>query len=270
VEGSFDKQRIYGLRSSDKTINIIRKYSDKKDKIRFFQMNKQEHDHRNVALNFCNPGDWYWTVDSDEIYKFKDLKKLHKILYNDNKTDLFRLYWDNFYYNFKLYLRELSPPRIFRTRQGCKFIRRNTMATSNGILFDKLNNKIIKPSDVLIYHYGYITNVRQKIALYGRSGLEWYNNIFKQFTWENRNKIYRLNAKRTGESPGIHFHGGGKLKPFKGKHPNAMINNPLAKKDLLKLFASGEHEDGFKINGLFNTIMFIIRYIYYGIILKEK
>ncbi len=169
VEGSFERQRIFGLRSPDATTASIMRYPDKRNKIRFFQMNKHEHDHRNIALCFCDPGDWYFTVDADEIYKEKDLRALSVILKKDRSTDMFRLFWYNFYFNFRLYLKEVSPPRIFRVRKGCRFVRRNTMVTAEGIPYEKLKARTIPQSSVLIYHYGYISNVRMKMALYGKA-----------------------------------------------------------------------------------------------------
>lgn len=262
VEGAFDRQRMYGLRSTDRTIELIKKFPDPETKIRLFHMNKQEHEHRNIALRYCTDGDWYFTVDADEIYKRKDLINLKNILSKDGKTDVFKMHWYNFYYNFKLYLKELSPPRIFRVKTGCRFIRRNTMATSNGALYDALVCRSLNQNAILIYHYGYLHNVRQKMALYGAKGRTWYNDVFMKFNWKDRGKIYAANANISGASPGIHFHGGGKLKAFKGRHPSIMTNNALAGKDLLKEFKAGVQEPFYRACNPF-------RYLLYGYILKS-
>jgi len=264
VEGSFDRQRIYGLRSCDRTVELIKKYPDPKTKIRLFHMNRQEHEHRNVALRYCNDGDWYFTVDADEIYKAKDIKRLKKLLQSDAKSDMMKMYWHNFYFNFRLYLKELSPPRIFRTRPGCRFIRRNTMITASGIPYEKLNCRILSGKTVTIYHYGYIYNIRKKMALYGKPANEWYENIFCKFNWKNRHAVYKINARRSKEAPGIHYHGGQKLKIFKGKHPQIMKGHPLAKRDLIREFQKGYEEPPYRIN----PFTFLLRYLLYGIILK--
>lgn len=266
VEGSLDRQRIYGLSSSDKTIKIIDNYPDKQKKIKRFHMNKQEHDHRNIALRYCVPGDWYFTVDQDEIYTANDLKKLKKVLSSDNKTDMFRFTWYNFYYNFNLYLKEVSPPRIFKVRKGCRFVRRNSMVTSSGTPYEELNVRTFKDTEIIMYHYGYLHNIKKKMTLYGKKGMRWYNDIFTKFNWKNKDAIYRLNSKITGEAPGIHLHGGGKLKIFKEKHPASMRKSTLAKKDLIKLFASGKKEGSYDSIGLWAKILLALRYIYFEII----
>lgn len=107
------------------------------------------------------------------------------------------------------------------------------------------------------------------MALYGQKGMDWYNNIFTKFTWKNRNKIYAANAKRTGEAPGIHFHGGGKLKVFHGRHPSIMMNSRLSGKDLLKEFRSGMREPFYRISGPLELAAFLLRSIFYGYILRS-
>jgi hypothetical protein len=203
-------------------------------------------------------------VDSDEIYTPKALKNLKEILTKDKKTDLFYIWWDNFYYNFKYYIRELSSPRLFRVRRGCRFIWKNILATGSGISYKYLKTRAISPRKVLMFHYGYLWNIKQKMALYGRSGRKWYENIFKMFTWKNRNMIYKLNATLNISKPGIHYHGGQKLKIFKGKHPQIMKGHPLAKRDLIREFQKGYEEPSYRIN----PFIFLLRYLLYGIILK--
>jgi len=264
VEGAFDRQRIYGSRSTDRTIEIIRKYHDPKTKIRLLFMNGHEHEHKNVALRYCDPGDWYFMVDADEIYTSKALGNLRRILQTDRKTDLFYVRWNNFYYSFRYYLRELSSPRLYRVSRGCRFIWKNMLATGSGVSYERLRTKKISPNKALIFHYGYLWNVKQKMALYGRPGRVWYETIFRTFTWKDRNRIYRLNALLSKGKPGIHYHGGQKLKIFKGKHPQIMRAHPLSGRDLTKEFQKGYAEPPYRID----PFTFLLRYLLYGVILK--
>jgi hypothetical protein len=268
VEGSLERARIYGSRSSDNTINIVKRFPDPKNKISLFFMNKHEHDHRNIALKFCNEGDWYFTVDQDEIYKEHDLANLRKIIEKDKNTFMFRFWWYNFYFNFRIYMKEVSPPRLFKVLKGCRFVRRNSMVTKDGLPYEKLKNKILPADKIIMYHYGYIWNVRQKGAFYGKDGLEWYETVLKKFTWKNRQAIYKINAKRTKGKPGIHLHGGGMLKSFKGKHPDAMKGNMLRKRDLIKEYKKGTIEPLYEPRTMLEHIRHAFRYFYYGVLLK--
>ncbi len=89
-----------------------------------------------------------------------------------------------------------------------------------------------------------------------------------KFDWKNRNRIYKLNALRTKEAPGIHFHGGGKLMTFRGEHPSAIMKSPLAKKDLISAFKKGYVEPRYANKNILGPLLYLFRTILYGWLLR--
>ena len=263
VEGAYGIQRAYGLRSNDGTIKIIRSYPDPKHKITLLFKNGKEHEHRNAVLEYCEPGDWFFTVHTDEFYTKEHLNNLRAILDSDRSTDVFKIPAFEFYYNFSLGIdNTYSTQRIYRIRKGCRFFRKDQLMTKDGIKYFDMNLSLLDRNKVLMCHYAYIFNVKQKVRYYGKGGLEWYNEIFTKFTPENADEIYKKNEKLNG-AYGIHLQGGGILVPFKGEHPEVIKKHPSFHNDLIEIFKAGYKEPEPKKEGLLNKILFPLKLYYY-------
>jgi len=264
VEGSYGLQRAFGLRSTDDTIAIIKDYPDPKKKITLIHKNGKEHEHRNEVLKYCSPGDWFFTVHTDEIYKKKDLDNLRQILANDKDTDIFKIPWFEFYYNFHLGIDgTYSSSRIYRLRKGCRFIRKDSLATKEGVRYLDMNCGFLDRGKVLMYHYAYIDNVKKKVIYYGKRGVRWYNEVFTKFTLETADRIYKKNEEITGGC-GIHINGEPLvLTEFKGEHPEIMKKHPLCNRDLIEEFKRGYQEPDYEFNNILDKIIFPFKYYYY-------
>ena len=264
VEGAYGLQRAFGLRSSDRTIEIIKDYPDPKKKILLIFKNAKEHEHRNEVLKFCEPGDWFFTVHTDEIYKKMDLANLREILSSDRDTDVFKVPWFEFYYNFHLGIDGTdSSQRIYRIREGCKFFRKDQLATKDGTKYGDMNINSLDRNKVLMFHYAYIYNVKKKIHYYGEKAMIWYNEIFRKFTPENADYIYKKNMGLNG-GYGIHLNGDPViLSEFHGEHPEAMKTHPLATRDLIELFKNGYEEPDYNEGNILNKLATALKYRYY-------
>lgn len=261
VEGTYGIQRAFGKRSTDRTLDIINNYPDPNNKITLLFKNGKEHEHRNEVLKHCEPGDWFFTVHTDEIYKKEDLKKLKTILMQDKSTDLFWVICYTFYYNFSLYLEEIYQ-RLYRVRQGCYFIHKDTMVTKEGVNFMKLKCKTLDINDIILYHYGYITGIAEKLRYYGKGGKQWYKEIFTRYRPENAEEIYERNRILNGKK-GIHMLGGGILQTFKGQHPEVMADCPLKSRDLIEEYKKGHIEPLDQKLNIFDRALTGLRYLYY-------
>jgi hypothetical protein len=271
VEGSYGLQRAFGLRSTDRTIEIVKNYPDLQKKIVFLQKNGKEHEHRNEVLKYCEPGDWFFTVHTDEFYIKSHLKYLKDLLAKDKETDVYELPWFEFYYNFRLGIDgSYSSARIYRVREGCRFIRKDQLSTADGRQYYKMNFKRMDRNNILMFHYAYIYNVKKKMMYYGRKKMRWYNEVFTKFTPENADAIYKKNEEITGKY-GIHPLGEESLvlAEFRGEHPEVMKDHPLRDRDLIEEFKRGYEEPGYDEGGIFGKLMTGLKYHYYKLLRND-
>jgi len=264
VEGAYGLQRAFGKRSADRTVEIVKNFPDPEKKIVLIHKNGKEHEHRNEVLKYCEPGDWFFTVHTDEFYKKKDLEYLRHVLETDNETDVFEIPWFEFYYNFRMGIDgTYSSARIYRIRKSCRFIRKDQLAASDGRRYYEMNFKRLDRKNILMFHYAYICNVRKKIEYYGKGRVRWYEEVFKKFTPENAKEIYEKNREITG-TYGIHTEEENAfITEFRGEHPEAMRDHPLRDRDLIEEFKKGYVEPGYEFGGPLDRLLTWIRYQYY-------
>ncbi len=225
--------------SNDGTVECIKSFPDPHHKIKLLQGKWFDKcNMQNTALKKVT-GNYIWLVDSDEIYKEHDVKKVIKILslnpgiYQMNLPILH--FWKD--YNNIIESKEeprLEAARIFRIDRPCYFTTHRPPTLMIGRL-RKLSKDLravrrvfFEKRGIYIYHYSWtlLNQVIQKTELYRRYGWEkpwkmdlqdWFDNCFMKWTPENRKEIekkYRI----------IPCDRNSKTKLFKGTHPDSMKN----------------------------------------------
>ena len=191
--------------STDGTIKFIRSFPDPQNKIKLIQGKWPEKcEMQNKALDMCS-GDYIWLVDSDEVWRKKDIKEITCILKQDSTITQVNIsmvpFWKGFDYIMSSErLKGIWTPRIFKLDKPCLFIEHRPPALLWKRI-DKTTEKIkLLNVGILLCHYSYVLEkqVKQKIELYKRYGWDkiwgldlddWYSNCFLKWTPENREEI---------------------------------------------------------------------------------
>ena len=105
TEGPVKYYRSLGFtQSTDNTVNIIKSFPDPENKIILIQGQWEEKDDMCKAQEKYFAGDYVWHVDSDELYRKEDMKKVidYLELHPECYSMAFRLY--SFYGNLEYYI----------------------------------------------------------------------------------------------------------------------------------------------------------------------
>jgi hypothetical protein len=229
--------------STDSTNYILDNFPDPEKKIKIIHgVFSEKDDQCKSYMQFINPDiDYIWNLDSDEIYKSEDIKKIIDFLISEKPTSV-GIRSCSFFGGFDHYLTgfELKRDnflRIFKYEQGSTWLthRPPTIKYLNNIekkhidsdvLFDKLG--------VQMYHYSYVfpDQVSKKINYY-KSVVSKDNCIDNYFT-----EIYLPWVRGTDEKKleiekkylGVHefkphVRGECYTEKFKGVHPESIIKN---------------------------------------------
>ncbi len=227
--------------SKDGTVEFLRSFPDPAGKVNLIQSRWPEKcEMQNAALEHVT-GDYVWLVDSDEIYRHDDIRKICNILENDTEITQVNFIPDNFWKGFDFIF--VSPlffepahhyRRIFKFVPGARFTshRPPTMkwpgldrSTEEMKLLDGATTRKMQ---IYPYHYSYVLEdqVRQKIELYNRYGWgnswnidmnEWLRECYLAWTPENKDIIEKKYPVWTGG-------GGSHTTPFTRSHPEVMID----------------------------------------------
>lgn len=197
--------------STDGTVNFIKSFPDPLNKIRLIQGAWPEKcEMQNEALKIIS-GDYIWLVDSDELYKEKDMNMIIQMLVNDSTITEICFpafhFWKGFDYIISSKpLENAFFHRIFKLNRPCFFTTHRPPTLfweGQNKTTDKMNlleATILRKEEIYIYHYSYLLEeqVKQKIELYKRYGWgriwnldlsDWYFNCFLKWTPENKSEI---------------------------------------------------------------------------------
>ena len=172
-------QRQGRTTSTDDTNKILDTFPDPDNKIRIVHGRFDEKDDQCRAyMQFINDDiDYVWNLDSDEVYKTEDLKKICQFLEEEKPTSV-GIRSCSFYGGLDHYLTgfELAKDnflRIFRFVKGCTWLTHrpptieyphNTNIIRKHMDSDSLYNSL----EVQMYHYSYVfpDQVYKKISYY--------------------------------------------------------------------------------------------------------
>jgi len=227
------------ITSTDNTNKIIDEFPDPDGKITIIHGQFDEKDEQcNSYINHLrNDIDYLWNLDSDEVFKKKDIEKTIEFLNKHQPTSV-GIRSKSFYGGFDNYLTgfELKKDnflRIFRVVEGSRWMTHRPPTiqyppNSNIIKKHIDSDTFYKETGVEIYHYSYVfpKQVKNKIEYYREkvSGLkcieDYYNRIY--LPWIKSDEISRFEIER--EFAGVHefkpqYRGDCYTAEFTGKHP---------------------------------------------------
>lgn len=163
--------------STDATNEILKNFPDPDNKITIVHGQWSEKDEQCKAYmkHIRDDIDYIWNLDSDEVYKSEDLKKILNVLQNYNPTSV-GIQSCSFYGGFKNYLTgfELAQDnflRIFKYEKGSTWLthRPPTIQYPNGITRKHLTStELFILTGAQMYHYSYVfpNQVKTKIDYY--------------------------------------------------------------------------------------------------------
>ena len=211
---------------------------------------------QNKALEFVS-GDYVWLVDTDEVYKRKDIETIVTMLKRDPSITQINFIGDNFWkglvYIFvsPLFFEKAAHfRRVFKFQEGAKFTshRPPTMmlpgADKTTEQMNLISGSKTREMGIYPYHYSYVLDeqVKQKIELYNRYGWGnswkldmnlWYKECFLKWTPENREKVETQFPVWTGDKNSY-------TKLFTGDHPEVM-KDYINKKKKNNIKIAGEY-----------------------------
>lgn len=227
--------------STDDTVEFIRKFPDKKQKIHFIGGRWLEKvDMQNKALEIVS-GDYVWLVDSDEIYKQEDLIRIRELIKEDPSITQINFIPDNFWKGFdytfaapKFFDPQHHYRRVFKFTHGALFTshRPPTMVHSGSSTTTEQIHLIsgfqTRDMGIYPYHYSYVLNdqVSQKVQLYKRYGWgeifginldDWYEHFFLEWSSENREILEKRYPVWIGDRNSY-------TTRFKGVHPEIIAD----------------------------------------------
>lgn len=227
--------------SKDGTIELIKSFPDPANKIKAIQGRWPEKcEMQNEALKHVT-GDYVWLIDSDEVYKSRDLEEIDALLRKDRSITQVNFIFDNFWKGFdyiisseQFFLLESHCRRVFKFVPGAIFTthRPPTMVWPGSMQTTEQMHLVgglqTRQMGIIPCHYSYVVHeqVRQKIELYRRYGWakgwkidlnEWYNGCFLKWTPENRKRIEANYGAWTGDKNSCTI-------SFTGEHPEVMLD----------------------------------------------
>lgn len=115
--------------STDATVNAIKNFSDPKGKIRLCQGKWETKEQMTNALISHVTGDYVWRLDSDEVYKEKDLIKIQGLLTESPDVSCVNIKTIDFFQGFDRIVvhrddrsKSSQVDRIWKFEKGCRFI----------------------------------------------------------------------------------------------------------------------------------------------------
>lgn len=231
--------------STDRTNDILRTFPDPENKIKIVhgQFSEKDEQCRAYMANIAPDIDYLWNLDSDEVYKTEDLKKIIDFLDKERPTSV-GVRSCSFYGGFDRYLTgfELNTDnflRIFRAVEGA------TWATHRPPTIKYPPNSNIKRKHVnsdwlwdnlgvQMYHYSYVfpRQVYTKVSYYKSEVSKqncidhYYLNVYKP--WVSGSSAYKKAIEDFYQ--GVH-----EFKPsvrgpcftaqFNGEHPESIVKD---------------------------------------------
>lgn len=241
IEGAVEKCKFAANpdgSSKDGTVECINSFPESLAKIKLVQGQWPEKcEMQNRALELCL-GDYVWLIDSDEIYKKKDIDVIIKMLGRDSTITEVRFpvfhFWRGFDYiissrplanAFFCRIFKLDRPCFFTThRPPTLFWKQQSKTTAE---MNVLQASVLREKGIYLYHYSYVLElqVKQKVELYKRYGWDkiwgldldnWYSDCFLKWSPENKNEIERRHGIWTCDKDSG-------TERFLGIHPKSII-----------------------------------------------
>jgi hypothetical protein len=256
-------QRQGRITSTDETNKILDEFPDPENKIKIVhgQFNEKDDQCKAYMQHINDDIDYLWNLDSDEVYKTEDLKKIINFL-NDEKPTSVGIRSCSFYGGFDNYLTgfELKRDnflRIFKFEKGSTWLTHRPPTiqypiNSNVIIKHVDSDTLFNLLGVQMYHYSYVfpVQVHTKINYYKDSVSRdncidnYFNSIY--LPWVNGD----LKTKHDIENNYLgvhefkpHIRGECFTKKFELEHPEAINKNLIALQekfnDQLKKYTNG-------------------------------
>lgn len=238
--------------SSDKTNDILHSFPDPENKIKIYHGQYSEKNEQcNAYIQGLNSDiDYIWNIDSDEIFKKKDVEKILSLLDTYKYTSVgfksltFYGGFDHYLSGFEegaefLRIRKVypgsywathRPPTIAHTYTGYKL-------PENHLSYNELSDIY----NIRMYHYSYVfpSQVRNKIFYYenavinpGQCISNYYENVYKNWVIGDDNLKKDVETKYEGVHEFIpQVRGECYTKRFNGQHPNIIESNILKLKE---------------------------------------
>ena len=229
--------------STDRTNEILDNFPDPENKIQIVHGQFSEKDEQcNAYMNLLKDDvDYLWMVDSDEIYKSKDIERTIEFLERESPTSVgvksctFYGGFDHFLTGFEQLTDNFL--RIFKFEPNCEWLthRPPTIKYNSDIQKKHVNSdEFFEKTGVMIYHYSYVFDrqVESKAEYYEAKVSRfkcienYYNVVYKP--WVSGNSIIRMMIE--DRFHGVHewkpeYRGPCRTQRFLGEHPKAIADN---------------------------------------------
>jgi GT2 family glycosyltransferase len=239
VEGCTEVTKKYANEdgsSTDRTVEIIKDFSDPENKIRLIQGSwKDKTEQRNTYCKFLDDSDYLWVIDGDEVWDKETLVRIEHLMFA--RPDI-----PSFCFNFVDYWKDFS-----HISKGVweQFVGRKSLINLNitgnikyeshilPIAEDGKDIPAIFCSDIYFKHFSYcrpLEKVKQKIDYYisrGTPGYEiqedWLEKVW--LAWDK-------DPVRVEKEYGNHPFGRGHTELYTGGFPEVLHSHPLYEKYL--------------------------------------
>lgn len=238
-------QRQGRTTSLDGTNKILDNFSDPENKIKIVHGQFKEKDDQCKAYmqHIQDDIDYIWNLDSDEVFKTDDLKKIIKFLEDEKPTSV-GIQSCSFYGGFNDYLTgfELNTDnflRIFRYVKGATWLthRPPTIQYPSNLNIVRKHissDELMRKTGIQMYHYSYVfpDQVHKKINYYKDSVSkqncidDYFNEIYLPWVNGTNEKRKEIETKYIGVHEfKPHVRGECYTKKFTGSHPESIQKN---------------------------------------------
>lgn len=238
-------QRQGRTTSLDGTNKILDNFSDPENKIKIVHGQFKEKDDQCKAYmqHIQDDIDYIWNLDSDEVFKTDDLKKIIKFLEDEKPTSV-GIQSCSFYGGFNDYLTgfELNTDnflRIFRYVKGSTWLthRPPTIQYPSNLNIVRKHissDELMRKTGIQMYHYSYVfpDQVHKKINYYKDSVSkqncidDYFNEIYLPWVNGTNEKRKEIETKYIGVHEfKPHVRGECYTKKFTGSHPESIQKN---------------------------------------------
>ena len=241
--------------STDNTNNILNSFPDPENKITVVHGQYSEKDEQcNAYIKHMRADiDYLWNLDSDEIYKKRDIEKTIEFLDREKPTSVgvrslsFYGGFDNYLTGFELNRDNFL--RIFRVTDGSEWLTHRPPTirypSEHKIVKKHIDsNTFYELTGVQMYHYSYVfpLQVKNKIEYYKAKVSrhkcidDYYNQVY--LPWMKGEDFDKFCLEK--EYEGVHefkpeYRGPCYTEPFNGEHPMSIQENLNALESRIKL-----------------------------------
>jgi len=247
-------QRQGKTTSEDKTNEIIDKFPDPEKKIKIIHGKFLEKDDQcNAYIKFMDDDtDYLWNLDSDEVYKTEDLKKMISFLETEKPTSVgirsctFYGGIDHYLTGFELNIDNFR--RIFRVSKGANWLTHRPPTINyppkSGITPKHIDSETLYlMTGIQMYHYSYVfpEQVKNKVGYY-KSDIskescidDYFYSVYYPWLTSNEDGKMEIENKFDGVHEfKPHVRGPCRTAKYTGSHPEAIEKSIPEIKDRIK------------------------------------